>query len=101
MEFEWWDTVHISTGAFDVVLEINAETLMNALQTGNLTGIAAANFSGTAQLPSARRVPFILPRGTQVTLYLTDQTGAGNTVQMAFRGFLLKRLKPSAGGGGQ
>jgi hypothetical protein len=101
MEFEWWDIVAISTGVFDVILEINAETLMNSLQPGNFTGIAVANWAGTAQLPAARRVPFILPRGTQVTLYLTDQSGASNVVQVAFRGFLLKKLKAVQPGGGQ
>ena len=92
-EFEWWDVVATSTGIFDAILEITAETLMKSLQQGNQTGIASANWAGTAQLPSARRVPFILPRGTQITLYLTDQSGAGNTVQVVFKGFLLKRLK--------
>lgn len=92
-DFEWWDIVGNSTGGFDVKLEINAETMMNAGQQGNASGIASVNWMGTAQLPSARRVPYILPKGTQVVLYFTDTSAApNNAIQVAFRGFLLEKL---------
>lgn len=93
-DFEWWDIVSNSTGAYDVKLEINAATLMNAGQSGNASGIANVNWAGTAQLPSSRRLPYILPKGTQVVLYFTDTSGAiNNAIQVSFNGFLLEPRK--------
>jgi hypothetical protein len=89
-DFEWWDTVADYTSALlQLSMEINAVSFMNTNVPGNTNGIDIANWAGTAQLPYARRFPFVLSKGDQAVLYCTDLSGFNNTVQVVFRGFQL------------
>ena len=93
-DFEWWDTVADRTSPLlQVSLEINAVTFMNTNTPGNTNGIDIDNWAGTAQLPYARRFPFVLSEGDQAVLYLTDLSGSNNTTQVVFRGFQLIPVK--------
>jgi hypothetical protein len=95
-DFEWWDTVANYTDArLQISLEINAVTFMNTNTPGNTNGIDIANWAGTAQLPYARRFPFVLSKGDQAVLYCTDYSTADNTVQVVFRGFQLIPVQES------
>lgn len=92
-DFEWWDTVAIYTASADVKVEVGSSNLMNTNAPGgaNVNGIDIRNWAGTAQLPYARRYPWVLPRATQCLLTITDTSGAQNTVEIVLRGFQLKK----------
>jgi len=89
-DIEWWDTVATYTNsALQVIMEVDSKSYMNTVTPGNTNGIDILNWAGTAQLPYARRFPWILNRGAQVVIYATDLSGATNTLQVVFRGFQL------------
>jgi hypothetical protein len=89
-DFEWWDTVFTATSSnAKVRMEVNSVSFMNSVTPGNQNGVQLANWGGTAQLPYARRFPWVLHQGDQATLYFTDLSGNQNTIETVLRGFQL------------
>jgi len=93
-DLEIWDIVANPTSwSAQVRLEINATGFMNTTDPGNQNGIDLANWAGTGTLPYSRRWPFVIHRGDQVALYLTDLSSAPNRIAIAFKGFQLVPLE--------
>ena len=83
-DFEWVWTVASSTGIFSVL--ITDRTANRQLANNPING---ENFAGTAQLPFPLVEPYLFARATTALATLNDRSGAGNTVQLVFRGFKL------------
>jgi hypothetical protein len=97
-DIEWWDTVADYTSPLlQIIMELDSRSFMNTVTPGNTNGIDIVNWAGTAQLPYARRFPFVLTRGSQLVLYVTELSGSTNTLQVVFRGFQLMPQQRQAG----
>jgi hypothetical protein len=96
-DFEWIWIVGSSTGNFTI--------LLNDSSTGrNLASapVLSQNFMGTAQLPFPLVEPYLLARSTTITAALQDVSGAGNTINLVFRGYkLFPHDAPQQGAAGQ
>jgi hypothetical protein len=80
-DFAWRATViNFSTGAFSVQFsDSQGFFLSNAL-------IRSANIQGDVASPEPRVPEIVLPAGGSLGIQLRNDTGAGNTIQLVFRG---------------
>lgn len=84
-DFEHIWTVANSTGLFSVSLQ---DTSTGRRQFSN-AAINGENFAGTASLPFPLVEPYIWARSGSAIAAFNDRSGAGNTVQLVFRGYKL------------
>ena len=83
-DFEHIWTVANSTGLFSVL--ITDRSANRQLSNAPING---ENFAGTAALPFPLVEPYIWARSAAVLATFNDRSGAGNTVQLVFRGYKL------------
>ena len=83
-DFEHIWTVANSTGLFSVQVKDSSANrfLSNAAINGE-------NYAGTAALPFPLVEPYIWARSSTALAQFNDRSGAGNTVQLVFRGYKL------------
>jgi len=83
-DFEHIWTVANSTGIYSVTITDKSANrqLSNAPVNGE-------NFAGTAALPFPLVEPYIWARSATALATFNDRSGAGNTVQLVFRGYKL------------
>jgi hypothetical protein len=96
-DFEWIWIVGSSTGTYTI--QINDSSTGRNLSNSPVNN---TNFVGTAQLPFPLVEPYLLARSTTITAAITDTSGAGNTIQLVFRGYkLFPQDAPEQGAAGQ
>lgn len=75
-----------STGAYDLRLQLpNGRYLNNSY-------VKSSNYVGSAQFPVPLLVPVYFPGGSSIIVDVKDTSGAGNTVQLVFKGVRRYRL---------
>lgn len=79
--FRVWYLVATSTGAFTALIS----DLGGKRPFSNIA-VHSANLFGTAQNPFPLVVPYVFQKRGQIAVALTDLSGAGNTIRLAFVG---------------
>jgi hypothetical protein len=96
-DFEWIWIVGSRTGTFSI--QLNDSSTGRNLSNSPVNDV---NFMGTGQLPFPLVEPYLLARSTTITAAVTDTSGAGNTIQLVFRGYkLFPQDAPQQGAAGQ
>ncbi len=83
-DFEHLWTVASSTGLYSV--QITDRSMGRVLSNAAING---ENFAGTAQLPFPFVEPYRWTKSGTILATFNDRSGAGNTVQLVFRGYKL------------
>lgn len=75
-----------STGAYDLRVQLpNGRYLNNSY-------VKSSNYVGSAQFPVPLLAPVYFPAGSSIIVDLKDTSGAGNTIQLVFKGIRRYRL---------
>jgi hypothetical protein len=93
-DFEWVFTASSQTSSLLNVTMFDGSTGRLITQPQNTQNINVgvlpiSLFAGTAQLPFPLLEPYIIARASTVQFYLTDTSGAQNTIDLALIGFQL------------